>query len=438
MHGMNDLRAGLKLLLEQLEVTQWQGPDVLAAGQIHQLKLLVGHLELHSRHFRERLRDAGLAREDLLVPGGLQRLPVLTRRVLQSAENIYCEVLPVGHLPTYDNRTSGSTGEPVMVRRTAVNGLDWLAMTLRDHLWHRRDFRERFCTIRTHITELGITPDWGPPVNWLFASGALLGIPIATDIDRQIELILEFKPLFLLLYPSNLAGIVGQGVRLPSIRQVLTVGETLSPETREAAQSLFGTPVNDTYSSQELGTIAIQCPVSRLYHVMAETLIVEILNGDGTACREGETGRVVATDFRNFATPLIRYDIGDVAQVGPPCPCGRGLPTLSRIFGRERNLVLMPDGMRHWPFLGAAKIREIEPIMQFQFIQDGRDSIELRLVTKRVLSPQEEGDLKARVQTALGFAFQVRFTYFPTKIPTGPNGKFEEFVCRVEAPVPQP
>ena len=433
---MNDVRARLALLLRQLEVTQWQTPEVLMATQMHQLGLLAAHLQLHSPAFRVRMREAGLSVADLLAPGGLQRLPILTRRALQGATELYCDVLPEGHGPPYDNRTSGSTGEPVMVRRTVINGMDWMATTMRDHLWHQRDFRLRFCTIRTHIKELGVVEDWGPPVNWLFASGPLLGIPISTDIGRQVELILEFEPQMLLLYPSNLAGIVRQGVALPSVRQILTIGETLSPETRERAERLFGAPVLDTYSSQELGTIAIQCPASPLYHVMAETVIVEVLKSDGSACRPGEMGRVIVTDFRNFATPLIRYDIGDFAEVGPACPCGRGLPTLSRIFGRERNLVLMPDGTRHWPYLGAAKIREIEPVMQFQFIQDGRDTIELRLVTHRALTADEERDLTGRVQAALGYGFRVRFTYYPDSIPRGPSGKFEEFLCQVEAEMP--
>jgi phenylacetate-CoA ligase len=319
-----------------------------------------------------------------------------------------------------------------MVRRTRVNGMDWMAATMRDHLWHRRDFQARFCAIRAHIEQMGITPDWGPPINWLFSSGPLLGVPISTDIGRQIELILEFQPQFLLLYPSNLAGIVRHGTSVPSVRQILTVGESLSPETRADAERLFGVAVVDSYSSQELGTIALRCPDSRLYHVMAEYLIVEVLDGQGRACGEGETGRVVATDLRNFATPLIRYDIGDQAEVGPPCPCGRGLPTLSRIFGRERNLVLMPDGTRHWPFLGAAKLREIEPIMQFQMIQDGRDTIEVRLATRRNLTMPEETDLVGRVQRALGFPFRMRIQYFADRIPPGPGGKFEEFVCRVD------
>jgi phenylacetate-CoA ligase len=418
-------------LMRGLETSQWYTPIALAALQSRELACVTAHLETHSPQFLARLRAAGLTHTDLLAPGGLQRLPVLTRRALQRSTGLFSANLPPGHGPTYENRTSGSTGEPVTVRRTAVNGMDWMATTLRDHLWHKRDFRMRLCAIRTHYEKLSVLPDWGLPVSWLCNSGPVLGIPTTFDIGRQIELVLEFKPQLLLVYPSDLAGIVSRGTRLPSVRQVLTVGESLSPGLREAASTFLDAPVVDLYSSQELGTIAIECPQSGLYHVMAENLIIEVLHGDGAACRAGEMGRVVATDLRNFATPVVRYDIGDFAEVGPPCPCGRGLPTLNRIFGRERNLVLMPDGSRRWPFLGSVKFGDATPVMQFQFIQDGRDTIELRLVTQRPLRSDEENAISASVRDMLDFDCQVRFTYFAERIPAGPNGEFEEFVCKV-------
>src|ERR1700743_617902 len=161
---------------------------------------------------------------------------------------------------------------------------------------------------------------------------------------------------------------------------------------------------------------------------MAESLIVEVLNTDGARCREGETGRLGITDLRNTARPLIRYDIGDYGEVGPPCPCGRGLPTLTRILGRERNLILMPDGTRHWPLVGFHKFRKIAPIAQYQFIQHTREDIELRLVTERPLTGQDEDGLRMLVQKALGHPFALRFVYFEERIPTPESGKFEEFV----------
>ena len=57
---------------------------------------------------------------------------------------------------------------------------------------------------------------------------------------------------------------------------------------------------------------------------MAENLIVEIVDDKGAPCASGEIGRVIVTDLHNFATPLMRYDIGDYAEVAAPCLCGGG------------------------------------------------------------------------------------------------------------------
>jgi phenylacetate-CoA ligase len=156
-----------------------------------------------------------------------------------------------------------------------------------------------------------------------------------------------------------------------------------------------------------------------------------VVDEKGDQVPSGKTGRIVVTDLHNFATPLIRYDIGDYAEVGLACSCGRGLPTLAHILGRERNLILMPDGSRHWPLVGYAKYREIAPVRQYQVVQEGRQQVEMRLVVERPLTSHEEENLIAHVQASLRYPFAIRLSYFENKIPADATGKFEEFVCRV-------
>jgi phenylacetate-CoA ligase len=425
----------LAAMLRQLDDTQWMAPPSIEAMQYRQLGNVIAHCEQYSPQFRRRLDRAGLKPGDLVSPAGLRRLPVLRRRELQNAEDLFCSEVPAGHTPLYETRTSGSTGEPVVMRRTAMSNFDWLAMTLREHLWHKRDFHGPLCAIRANIAAPTRRADWGPPASLLFETGPSLGIPITTDIDSQIAQIAGFAPDSLLAYPSNLRAIARQcasrGIALPSLRHIRTIGETLSPQLRDEIRGIFGARLADCYSSQEVGYIACECPDAPLYHVMAESMIVEILDAEGAPCLEGQIGRVTVTDLHNFATPLVRYDIGDYAEPGPVCSCGRGLPTLKRIYGRERNLILMPDGTRHWPLVGFDRFREIAPIIQYQLVQDGRESIAVRLVASRPLSAGEEGDLRSHIQLSLGFAFTLRFNYFENEIPAGPTGKFEEFVCKV-------
>jgi phenylacetate-CoA ligase len=429
--------AVLAALLAQLDRSQWLSPEEIALAQFHQLVRLAEHCAQQSPAFAQRLERAGLSPAELGTQAGLARLPVLTRGEVQSAgADLYCRDIPPGHLPTDDVKTSGSTGEPVVIRRTAINGFFWSAMAIREHFWHGRDFSKRLCAIRANITEPQRNPHWGQPAQLLFDTGESLVLPINRDASELFEMVADFAPDNLLIYPNTLDAFAAYaretGRGLPSLKHIRSIGETLSPRIRHAAEAALGAKVEDLYSSNELGYIAAQCPESGLYHVMAEDVIVEILDVNGAAWRPGETGRVVITSLHNFAMPLIRYDIGDYAQVGHPCSCGRGLPTLARVAGRERNLIRMPDGSRFWPVIGMLDVRDIAPISQWQLIQTAREAMELRLVSERDLTPEEEGKIRAVIEKALSHPFAIDIRYFESQLPRGANGKFEEFICRVE------
>jgi phenylacetate-CoA ligase len=429
--------AVLAAFVRQLEDTQWASAEEIARRQGEQLVVLAQHCAKHSKQFRARLARAKLKPDDLAGADGLARLPVLTRRQLQTAPGeLYCAEVPADHLPTHENRTSGATGEPVAVRRTAVTQLIWLAMAMRDHLWHRRDFGGRMASIRATIVKEERHPDWGPPANLLFRTGTALAIPGRTDLGLIADSLRQFRPDNILIYPSVLDALTqhyrDRDVTLSNLHHIRTVGETLSLHIRRDATAHFGAKVEDSYTSEELGYIALECPESGLYHVMSESVIVEVVDDRGQACAEGEIGRVAVTDLHNFATPLIRYDIGDYAEIGGACACGRGLPTLKRILGRERNLIQMPDGRRFWPRTGDWGFHEIAPVSQYQLIQIERERIEVRVVAERPLTAAQEADLSVLIQRALHHPFALQFAYFDERLPVGANGKFEEFVCRIE------
>src|SRR5690606_36464707 len=108
--------------------------------------------------------------------------------------------------------------------------------------------------------------------------------------------------------------------------------------------------VLDTYGCQEAGKLALACPEGR-YHVCVESVLLEIIDDAGAPVGPGGEGWVVITSLFNYATPFIRYRLGDraVAGDGEPCPCGRTLPVIARILGCARNMLVMPDGSRRWP-----------------------------------------------------------------------------------------
>ena len=428
--------ASLAALILQLEGTQWLSAPEIAAGQRAQLGELAAHFAEHSEWFGARLAFAGATPAQLAEPGGLQHLPILTRRAAQAEFAAQPTLtLPEGHGPMAHVNTSGSTGEPVIVWKTALNKLDWLAMTMRYYRWGNPDFSGRLAAIRALMKRDGEFPDWGAPMSQFSTTGPMIAIEIATDIDRQIDMLAAYRPDCLIVYPSNLDALTtaleARGETLPSVRHIWTLGETLYETTRAHAREVWGAELFDAYTSEEVGYLAVQCPEGGLYHTMDEMLIVEVVDEAGKPCIPGEIGRVVVTDLRNHATPLFRYDIGDYAQAAAPCSCGRGLGTLRQIMGRERNMIHNLDGTRHWPLTGYKRFREIAPVIQYQMVQHSVERIELRLVTERPLSATEEASLTTHLHAIFKFQFAIQFTYHQGRLPTGPNGKFEEFVSRI-------
>ena len=432
--------AVLAALVGQLEITQWFGTDTIEEMQGRQLAILAAHHRAHTPAFAARLKSAGLAGQRFDTVAALKRLTPISRRDAQGAGTAFFALkTPEAHGPINQIETSGSTGEPVRVRKTQLQGLIWDAMMMRDVLWHGYDFGGRITTIRPQVASFYESDGWGRPIDALYVSGRAQGIPIGTDVREQLRLMARFKPDVLSVQPTNLRAMAdiweAEGFNLGSVSRIRTVGETVNADLRARVLQLTGVTIEDHYSAQETGSIAIQCPVSGLYHVASESVIVEILGDDGKACGEGETGRVVVTDLHNFATPVIRYEIGDYATVGGACPCGRGLPTLHAILGRERNLVLLPDGRRHWPLLGhmGREFNMVAPARQYQVIQHSRTGVELRVITDKPLTAADEAAMTGILQATLAYAFDVTIVRIEGAIPVGPNGKFEDFLCRVTA-----
>jgi phenylacetate-CoA ligase len=425
----------LARLTAQLHLSEGlSGPELLQL-QSRALAALVAHHVRHTPSFAARLRRSRLAAADVSAVATLPKLPPLSRREIQDlGSSFHSRQVPPDSEPVGITSTSGSTGQPVTVRKSIQCRLYWAANTARDHRWNGRDVTGRLLSIRPTIPERSET-DWGFPMKSLGRTGPALGLPTAMDLTEHLRNIDEFQPQTLLVFPNLLGGLLDEWERRgnspPALRHIKTVGETVRAELRERALRICALPIEDSYSSQECGVIAVQCTVGKLYHVMAESVVVEVLDPAGQPCLPGQSGRVVVTDLRNFASPMIRYEIGDVAVRGGPCTCGLHLPTLQSIMGRDRNLLARPDGSRRYPIIGFHEFQKVAEVLQFRFIQHSLQEIELIVHTRIALSAGQEAALAQIVRTALDYPFEVRVTRVATPLQRSAGGKFEDFISKV-------
>lgn len=415
----------------ELGRSQWWCPEELRA---HQVRLL-GPLLEHARR---------------AVPFYPQRdgFPVLTRREVQEhADELAARKLPRGHGGVTVAVSGGSSGVPVRVRQTTVHQLMVQALQVRDETWHRRNPTGRM--VRLRRTPSGLTaeqealarspaglewPNYGPPTSLLWPTGTVWIQDDRVAVADQAALLDRVRPAYLFTFPSNLRLLFAhlRGCRAPKLESVWTMSEVVDAELRERCREVFGCKIVDSYSCAEAGYLALQCPEREHFHVQSEGVLLEVLDDEGRQCGPGEVGRVVVTPLHNYAMPLIRYELGDRAEVGEPCPCGRGLPVLKRVVGRMADYVVGADGARRPVDQGFYKLAAIEPVREFQIVQRSAASIEARLVTSRALNERERDEVFAVLEREFGAGFM--FSISPReRIERTEAGKVRPFVSEVAA-----
>jgi len=432
--ALPDPTSALVLALQyQFEHSQWWSAQELQAQQFRQLARLLDHARRSVPFYKKRL---GRTAKKELTLKDWQTIPILTRREVQQAgPALASRNIPKDHGPPNPVQSSGSTGQPIKTLETGLSRLFFRALNLRRFLWQKADLSGAAATIRQTRPGTGLPPRGTREGHWAvgFDTGPAFSLSLDTTTDQQIAWLMRHKPNLLLSYPSILGALAERVLRddiaMPWLKTVNAFGEVLSAEIKALARQAWGVAVNDLYSAIEVGVIALQCPEHEHYHVAAESIFVEVLDDAGRPCAPGEVGRVILTPLHNFAYPLIRYEIGDYAEVGPPCPCGRGLPVLTRILGRERNMFVFPGGERRWPAFD--KFLDIDILGQFQVIQKTPRQLDVVLAVSRPLDSADEDRLRQALQADLGHPFKIDFTIVD-EVPRAASGKFESTRCLVD------
>lgn len=427
--------AALLSLLFQLEYSQWLSQSIVAKKQLQQLGVLVEFLWQTSAFYRERLSIAGWSPGQPLNEPIWRALPILKRATVQSCrDQLIVESAPKAHGRATEYSTTGSLGMPVQVLGNELTHLFTSTLIVRNHLWHHRDMSGKFAAIRSKVKS-GSCPDWGRIESAAFVTGPAAVLDISVGVDQQLDWLCAESPDYLLTHPSNLRSLLyrarERALSIPTLRELFTFGEMLPVDLRALAREVWKLPVTDVYSSEEFGNIALQCPAHpENYHIQSENLLVEIVDNDGAPCAPGGVGRVLVSTLHNFMMPLLRYEIGDYAEVGALCECGRGLPVIKRIVGRQRNMLRLRDGRSHWPSFPYEDLKPIADFRQIQIIQHQLEELEVRLAGVSPMTCESEALFSDKLCALLHGQFLVRYAYLAS-IPSSTGGKFEDFVSLI-------
>ncbi|HXD89096.1 MAG TPA: phenylacetate--CoA ligase family protein [Urbifossiella sp.] len=427
MHPLMASRGRSKHLeyLRYLEQTQFDPPEIVRARQLAALKVTLKHAYETVPYYRAAWRKASVHPSDVRSLADLGAFPILTKGDIRRHERaLISSCYDVAKLRV--KRTSGSTGVPLAIRIDEP-AVQWkTACTIRSDEWsgYRRGQR--------------VAKAWGNPDYLHFGwKGRLRNF----FFDRAIHLDT------LNLTEERLAAFAGQlrrhrpglifghahslyllacslrKAKIADIRPngIISTAMPLHGWQRTIIERVFDCPATNRYGCEEVSLIASECELHQGLHVNSDSVYVEASDGP-----------TLITDLANRAMPLIRYQVGDVA-VGSKrvCRCGRGLPMLERIEGREADYVLTPAGS----LISGISLTEnfallITGAAQVQIVQESLRHIRIRLVPDDSFGPASRKQIADLVNDTFGSSVDYDVELVDA-IPQESSGKYRFCISKV-------
>jgi len=412
--------------LRVLERTQFDPPEVVRARQLAALQVQLRHAHATVPYYRAAWRAAGVHPGDVTSLADLAAFPVLTKADIRAHER---DLLSTAYDPAKLRlkRTSGSTGVPLNIRIDEPAAQWKQACTIRSDEWSGYRLGQRVAKV------------WGNPEYRQFGlKGRLRNFVLdravyLDTLDLTSERIAAFaahlrrhRPglifghahsLYLLACSLKKTG--ATGIRPNGI---ISTAMILHDWQRAVIEEVFGCPVTNRYGCEEVSLIASECERHRGLHVNADSVFTEI----------GPGGKLLVTDLTNRAMPLIRYQIGDVV-VGSDraCPCGRGLPILERVEGREADYVVTPSG----GLISGISLTEnfallIAGAAQVQIVQESVHLLRVRLVADAAFGDASRRQIAKLVLDTFGPAVRHEVEVVDA-IPQEASGKYRFCISKV-------
>ena len=415
--------------LAEIEQSQWITQEALLDLQFGRLK---HHLEFVYRevpYYKRLLDDHTLQPHRINSLADFAEIPFLTKDILRKEFDLLQPMTkPAG---VQRMSTGGSTGAPVAFLVDAERTAFTDACRMRAHRWYGLDVGAREIVL------------WGSPIELtkqdyvrafrdrLMNSRLLSAFDMGEEsLAKYADAIDDYRPEKLYGYASAiflLASYMNNAGRSPRIppKAVFTTAEPLFDFQRKTIEGVFQCPVSVEYGARDAGLIALQCPSGGL-HIPAEGMIVEIA-GAGT---DG-SGEIVITNLYSFAMPIIRSRTGDIGAMDEaPCACGRALPRLKRVEGRQTDFLVTEDGRLIHALAIIYVLREIAAIRAFQVTQESISRLVIRIIPEGAISANDRQMIQAKAQRLLGNNVEI-VVQEVSSIPVSASGKFRYVISHV-------
>jgi phenylacetate-CoA ligase len=330
--------------LEPIERIGANARGELQALQLERLRWSLAHAYNNVPHYRAKFDAARVRPADLKSLADLARFPFTTKLDLR-------ETYPFGMFAVPQEKvvrihaSSGTTGKPTVVGYTAKDIDTWasvMARSIRAAGGRRGDI-------------IHVAYGYGLFTGGLGAhyGAEKLGctvIPVSGGMtERQVQLIVDFKPKIIMVTPSYMLAIVEEmqkqrvDPKTCSLRIGIFGAEPWTAAMREAIETKTSLDAIDIYGLSEIigPGVAQECIETKDgLTVWEDHFYPEIIDPDsGEVLPEGEKGELVFTSLTKEALPMIRYRTRDLTRLLPPT--ARSMRRIEKITGRSDDMLII-------------------------------------------------------------------------------------------------
>jgi phenylacetate-CoA ligase len=329
---------------EDFDAIEIASRDEISALQVKRLKATLNHAYNNVDHYKKSFEKAGVHPDDLKSLDDLQKFPFTTKDHLRNHYPFGMFAIPRDQILRV-HASSGTTGKATVVgysRRDIDTWADLMA----------RSMRAAGCRAGMLVQN---SYGYG-----LFTGGigfhygaerlGLTVVPVSGGMtERQVRLILDFKPDIIFVTPSYLLAILdefhAQGVdpRQCSLKIAMCGAEPWTNAMRGEIEDAFDVHAIDNYGLSEIIGPGVSCECIESKdgpHIWEDHFYPEVIDpATGKVLSDGEVGELVFTTLTKEAMPIVRYRTRDLSRLLPGT--ARSMRRMEKVTGRSDDMMIV-------------------------------------------------------------------------------------------------
>jgi len=378
--------------------------DEITSLQLERLKWTVAHAYENVGLYKRKFDAAGVHPDDLKAPEDIAKFPFTTKEDLRQGYPFEMMAVPMEQVARI-HASSGTTGKPTVVGYTQNDVDNWAHLVARS------------------IRASGGRP--GDRIHVAYGYGLFTGglgahygaetlgctvIPVGGGMtQRQVQLIVDFKPDIIMVTPSYLLAVAdefeAQGIdpRSTSLKSGIFGAEPWTNAMRTEIETRFDMHGVDIYGLSEVmgpGVANEAVEEKDGLYIWEDHFLPEIIDPDSDAVRaDGSEGELVFTSLTKEALPIIRYRTRDLTTLRPGS--ARTMRRMDKITGRSDDLIIL-RGVNVFPSQieeHILKIDGISPHYQIELSKSG--PLDVMKVRVEAVPGNEDADRRGALAAQL-------------------------------------